>query len=82
MGHALRTVTVKVDDKLRRRMASVSINWSKYIRKAIAERVEREERRQAAVQLLDDLQKGRHRVPKGFINTAIRETRKYRSQLM
>jgi len=72
------TVTVKVDDKLRRRMASVSINWSKYIREAIAERVEREESRRAATRLLEDLRSGKHSVPNGFINTAIRETRKSR----
>ena len=51
----MRTVTVKVDDKLRKRMGSVSINWSQYIREAIAERIEREERKRIAGELLGDL---------------------------
>jgi len=74
----LRTVTVKVDDKLRRKMALVTINWSRYIRQAIAERIEREERKNAAQELLESLQTHKHVVPKGFINQAIRETRKTR----
>jgi len=36
----VRTVTVNVDDELRKRMASVNINWSRYIREAMAERIE------------------------------------------
>ena len=74
----MRTITIKLDEKLKKRMTSVAINWSEYIRRAIAERVEVEERRKAAAVLLDSLQRGEHRVPKGFINEAIRETRKTR----
>lgn len=74
----MRAVTIKLDDELKKRMASVAINWSEYIRLAIAERIEREERKRAAAKLLDDLQRGKHRVPKGFVNEAIRETRKAR----
>jgi len=72
----VRTITVKVDDRLRKRMALVTINWSRYVRQAIVERIEREERKKAAQGLLEGLRK--HVVPKGFINQAIRETRKTR----
>jgi len=74
----VRTITVKVDDKLRKRMASVTINWSRYIREAIAERIEREERKKAADELLTRLEARKHVVPKGFIQQTIRETRKTR----
>jgi len=74
----VRTVTVKVDDKLRKRMASVSINWSQYIREAITERIAREERKKAADELIESLKARKHVVPKGFIEQTIRETRKTR----
>jgi post-segregation antitoxin (ccd killing protein) len=73
---SVRTITVKVDDRLRKRMALVTINWSRYIREAIEERIEREERRKAAQELLEGIHK--HVVPRGFINQTIRETRKAR----
>jgi post-segregation antitoxin (ccd killing protein) len=74
----VRTITVKVDDKLRKRMAQVTINWSRYIREAIVERIEREERKKAAQELLEGIHIRKHVVPKGFINQTIRETRKAR----
>jgi len=74
----VRTITVKVDDKLRRRMAQVTINWSRYIRESIAERIEREERKKAAQELLEDMRTRKHIAPRGFINETIRETRKTR----
>ena len=74
----MRTVTLKLDDKLKKKMATVAINWSEYIRRAIAARIELEERKNAAAKLLEGLQRGEHRVPKGFVNEAIRETRKAR----
>ncbi len=74
----MRTVTVKLDDKLKRRMAAVAINWSEYIRRAIKDRIELEERKKAAAKLLEGLRAGRDRVPNGFIDEAIRETRKAR----
>lgn len=74
----MRTITVKVDDRLRKRMALVTINWSRYVRQAIVERIEREERKKAAQGLLEGLRIRKHVVPKGFINQAIRETRKTR----
>ena len=69
------TVTVRVDHETKKRMAAVAINWSEYIRRAIAERVEREERKEAAAKLLDSHQRGFHRVPKSFVNEAIRKAR-------
>ena len=74
----MRTITVKVDDRLRKRMALVTLNWSRYIREAIEERIEREERRKAAQELLEGIRIRKHVVPRGFINQAIRETRRTR----
>jgi hypothetical protein len=74
----MRTVTIKLDDELKKKMAAVSINWSEDIRRAIAERVEREGRREAAAKLLDSLQRGFHRVPNGSVNEAIRKEREQR----
>jgi len=74
----LGTVTVKVDEKLKRTMSAVKINWSEYIREAIRRRVELEERRRAAEKLLEGLRAGKHVVPKGFINETIREMREAR----
>jgi post-segregation antitoxin (ccd killing protein) len=75
---SVRTITVKVDDRLRKRMAQVTINWSRYIREAIEERIEREERRKAAQELLEGIHIRKHVVPRGFINQTIRETRRTR----
>jgi len=74
----LGTVTVKVDEKVKRTMSVVKINWSEYIREAIRRRVELEERRRAAERLLEGLRAGKHVVPKGFINETIREMREAR----
>jgi predicted transcriptional regulator len=74
----MHTVTIKLDDRLKKKMADVAINWSEYIRRAIAERIELEERKKAATRLLESLQRGENRVPKGFVNEAIRETRRTR----
>jgi len=74
----VRTITVKVDDRLRKRMAQVTINWSRYIRETIVERIEREERKKAAQELLEDIRTRKHVVPRGFINQTIREARKTR----
>ncbi len=48
----LESVTIKVDEELKRRMEGVDENWSAYLRDAIRERVEREERWKAAKALL------------------------------
>ena len=74
----MRTVTVKVDEELRRRMKRYKTNWSEYIREAIEERIELEESKAAAAELREALRKGRWRVPKGFIEGAIREGRERR----
>ena len=71
----LESVTIKVDEELKRRMEGVDENWSAYLRDAIRARVEREERRKAAKALLDDLGTGKMRVPSGFINSVLREMR-------
>jgi hypothetical protein len=74
----LNTVTVKVNERLKRKMGTVKINWSEYIRDAIQRRVELEERRSAGGKLLEDLKAKKHVAPKGFINETIREMRKTR----
>ena len=74
----LRTVTVKVDEELKRKMSVVKVNWSEYIRETIRRRVELEERKSAAKKLLEDLKVRKHVAPKGFINKTIRETRETR----
>jgi len=74
----LHTVTVKVDEDLKRKMGVIRINWSEYIREAIQRRVELEERRTAAERLLEGLKTGKPVAPKGFINETIREMREAR----
>ncbi len=72
------TVTVKVDEHLKRKMREVRINWSEYIREAIRRRVELEEKRGAVEKLLESLRTKKHVVPSGFINETIREMREAR----
>ncbi len=76
----LHTVTVKVDEELKRKMNTIKINWSHYVRAAIQHRIAMEERRNAAERLLENLKarKPVPRTPKGFINKTIRETREAR----
>lgn len=73
MKAPVRTITVKVDDRLRKRRALVNINWPRHILQAIVERIEQEERKRAAQALLEGIRK--HVVPRGFMNQAIRGTR-------
>ncbi len=69
------TVTIKVDDELKRKMKTVEINWSEYLREAIRQRIELEERKHAAEKLLESLKGKKHATPRGFINKTIREMR-------
>jgi len=71
----LETVTIKVDEELKRRMEMVEENWSAYLRDAIRKRIEQEQRRKAAERLLTDLRTSPKKVPSGFINEVIREAR-------
>ena len=72
------TITIRVDEELKRRMKEIKINWSEYLREAIRRRIELEERRMAAKRLLEDLRGGKHAVPRGFVNRAVREAREGR----
>ena len=74
----LGTVSVKVDEGLKRRMRSVRVNWSEYIREAIRRRVELETRRSAAEKLLEDLKARKYVAPKGFIDETLNELRETR----
>lgn len=69
------TVTIKVDPELKKRMSEVDENWSSYLRDAIKQRLEMEERRNAARRLLNDMKSKKRRVPPGFIEATIREAR-------
>jgi post-segregation antitoxin (ccd killing protein) len=71
----LGTITIKVDDDLKKAMRMIKINWSEYIREAIRRRIELEERRRATEKLLESLRSGKHTVPRGFINETLREIR-------
>jgi len=74
----LRTVTIKLDEELKQKMRKVKINWSDFVRNAIRQKIELEERRTATEKLLEDLKARKHVAPRGFINKAIRETREVR----
>ena len=71
----METVTIKVEDDLKRKMEGIKENWSAYLREAIRRRVEQEERREAAEELLRGLEGDAMKVPKGFVDSVIRETR-------
>jgi hypothetical protein len=73
----LGTVTVKIDDYLKKGDEKVKINWSEYIREAIKRRIEIEEKREAAEKLLEGLRVRKHTAPSGFINETIREMREF-----
>ena len=69
------TVTIKVEEDLKRKMEGIKENWSAYLREAIRRRVEQEERKKAAETLLEDLKTDAMKVPMGFVDSVIRETR-------
>ncbi len=71
-------LTVRIDRELRERMRKIRINWSEFVREAIRQRVELEERKAAGERLLKALEERRYEVPKGFINSVIREAREGR----
>ena len=70
------TITIKVDENLKKTMRRIKINWSEYIREAIRHRIKLEERRAAAEKLVEGLKSGKPTVPKGFINETLRKNRK------
>jgi hypothetical protein len=69
------TVTIKVEEDLKRKMEGIKENWSAYLREAIRRRVEQEERKKAAETLLESLKTDAMKVPEGFVDSIIRETR-------
>ena len=71
----METVTIKVEEDLKRKMEGIKENWSAYLRDAIRRRVEQEERKEAAEKLLKGLEGNALKVPEGFVNSVIRETR-------
>ena len=71
----METVTIKVDEGLKRKMEKLDVNWSAFVREAIKSKVELEERRLAADKLLSDAHSGKRVVPSGFIENSIREDR-------
>ena len=71
----MESVTIKVDEELKKKMEAIKENWSAYLREAIRQRVEQEERKRAAEKLLEANSKDKLKVPQGYINRVIRETR-------
>jgi predicted transcriptional regulator len=71
----METVTIKVEEDLKRKMEGIKENWSAYLRDAIRRRVEQEERKKAAETLLEGLKTDAMKVPEGFVDSIIRETR-------
>ncbi|MBU7004157.1 MAG: hypothetical protein HXS50_01225 [Theionarchaea archaeon] len=69
------TITVKVDEDLKKKMKMIEINWSDYIRSSIRQKIDLEERKGAARNLIDRLNGGKYGVPKGFIDRTLREAR-------
>lgn len=72
------SLSVRVEEDLKKEMTALDVNWSEYIREAIRAKIATEKRRKAGEQLLASLEKGEHMVPEGFINDAIRRTREAR----
>ncbi len=56
-------------------MKKVDENRSAYLRDAIRQRLEMEDRRKVAKRLLYDMKVKKRRVPKGFIEKVLREKR-------
>ena len=69
------TITVKVDEDLKKKMKMIEINWSDYIRSSIREKIDLEERKEAARNLIDRLNENKYEIPKGFIDRTLREAR-------
>jgi len=72
------SVSVRVEDDLKKEMSALDVNWSEYIREAIRAKIAAEKRRKAGERLLTSLEKNENRVPDGFINEAIRTARETR----
>jgi len=72
------SMSVRVDDDLKKEMSSLDINWSEYIREAIKAKIAQEKRRKSGEELLASLEKEEHTVPEGFINEAVRRAREAR----
>jgi len=72
------SLSVRLDDELKKEMSNLDINWSEYIRETIKKKITEEKRRKAGEELLASLEKREHAVPEGFINETIRRTREAR----
>ena len=72
------SLSIRVEEDLKKEMSTLDINWSEYIRETIRAKIAEEKRRKAGKELLTSLENGEHRVPEGFINDAIRRTRETR----
>ncbi len=72
------SVSVRVEDDLKKEMSALDVNWSEYIREAIRTKIAAEKRRKAGERLLTSLEKHEHTVPDGFINEVIKTARETR----
>lgn len=69
------TITVKVDEDLKKRMKKIEINWSDYIRRSIRQKIDLEDRKEAARNIIGRLNERKYEIPKGFIDRTLREAR-------
>ena len=67
-------VVIRVPKKLKEKMKSVPVDWPKFLRGVIKERIRRELMRQAATEL-DKIRKRSRELPPGTIEAWIREDR-------
>jgi len=50
--YVMTVITVRIDEELKRRMKEIKINWSEFIRNAIANKIEEEKRKNLAKAIL------------------------------
>ncbi len=75
----MRTVTIKLDDILKKKMSAVTINWSEYIILAICgQGGEGRKERSSGQTIRWPSTRIPPRSPKGFVNETIRKTREER----
>jgi len=71
------TVTAKIPEQLKKRLASLDVNVSELIRKALEEEVEKAERERVR-KLADEAGRILQKIPNGELVEAIRESREAR----
>jgi chemotaxis regulatin CheY-phosphate phosphatase CheZ len=70
----MKIVAVRVPEEIKKKMKEVPVDWSEYIRKAIEDRIDIEERKRI-LREVKELLKDVPKAPKGTAAKLIRETR-------